>query len=171
MLEFLILSAPRSASTWVSNWLTTEHTLCLHDPVLEHEPEALDHMPTDRTLGAACTGLALLPDWVNAHPARKVIIHRSIPQIDHSLMGIGLTPLSRAWDGALERLQGLHVHFNDLWHPQAAAVIYQHLTHRLFDQPRWELLKKMHVDPHFNRLPVNAARTRAFRDRIERALA
>ena len=51
VIEFMVLSAPRSASTWAANWLTTEKTLCLHDPVLEHYPEDLDRIPCDRVLG------------------------------------------------------------------------------------------------------------------------
>ena len=167
----MVLAAPRSASTWISNWLTTEHSLCLHDPILEHAPEDLDLIHSDRPLGISCTGLALLPDWVNRHPARKVIVHRDLSQINRSLRVIGLSPLSCAWDGALEKINGLHISYGDLFNPAFAAPIYEHLTHRLFDVPRHALLTKMHIDPHFDQVMIKPERARQFKERVQRALA
>lgn len=171
MIEFMVLSAPRSGSTWMSNWLTTEATLCLHDPVLEHRPEDLDAIECDRTLGLSCTGLGLLPDFVNAHPARKVIVHRPIEQINRSLEMVGLSALSSAWDGALDKIHGLHVPFTHLFNTVLAAPIWEHLTHRLHDRARHAQLCKMHIDPEFSRVPVYRDRTREFRDAIVRALS
>lgn len=171
MIEFMVLSAPRSGSTWMSNWLTTEATLCLHDPILEHAPEALDHIESDRTLGVSCTGLALLPAFVNSHPARKVIVHRPIEQINRSLRSIGLTELSSIWDDALAKIVGMHVPFTHLFNSVLAAPIYEYLTHRLHDKARHAHLCRMHIDPEFTRVKVHRDRTRDFRDRIQRALA
>lgn len=170
MIEFMVLSAPRSGSTWMSNWLTTEATLCLHDPVLEHAPEDFDRIESDRMLGLSCSGLALLPDFVNDHPARKVIVHRPIKDINRSLEAVGLTQLSPKWQGALERINGLHVQFDHIFNTVLAAKIHQHLTGRAIDKVRHAHLCKMHVDPEFGRVPISRDRTRDYRDRVMRAL-
>lgn len=171
MVRFMVLSAPRSASTWVANWLTTERTLCLHDPVLEHDPDHLDSIPTARRLGVACTGLALLPDFVNAHPARKVVVHRDRAEVDRSLIAIGLSALGPRWTHALEDIQGMHVHYGDLFDPKRAKQIYEYLTEAPFDLERHTQLRQMHIEPHFKKLKIVPARARDFRRRIEAAFA
>lgn len=170
MIEFMVLSAPRSGSTWMSNWLTTEATLCLHDPVLEHAPEDFDRIESDRTLGLSCSGLALLPDFVNDHPARKLIIHRPMDEINRSLGSIGLTPLGNVWRGALDKIVGLHVQFDHIFNTVLANKMHQHLTGRPVDKVRHAHLCCMHIDPEFSRVEVARDRTRDFRERIVRAL-
>lgn len=167
----MVLSAPRSASSWVANWLTTEHTMCLHDPVFEHEPERLDFIPMSRTLGVACTALALLPDFVNGHPSRKVVVHRDFAEVDRSLVSIGLTALSSRWTHALEEIQGMHVHYADLFDIHKAKPIYEYLTEQRFDAERHRQLRMLHVEPNFKKLKIVPARARDFRRRLEAALA
>jgi len=169
MVEFMVLSAPRSASTWAANWLTTEKTLCLHDPVLEHYPEDLDTIACDRALGVACTGLALLPDFLRLHGARKVIIHRPLHEIDDSLEHIGLTKLGSQWQTALDKIGGFHVFYDDLFDIKEAAGIYEYLTRQRFDAARYQQLVAMHVEPNFGKVKIKPDRARAFRDRIQRA--
>lgn len=171
MIDFMVLSAPRSASTWAANWLTTERTLCLHDPVLEIDVDALDALRADRSLGIACTAMALLPDVVNAHPAHKVIVHRSLAEVNLSLESIGLTRLGPLWTRALDHIKGLHVYYEDLFNPLAASRMYYHLTGLPFDAARHEQLRAMYVEPAFEKVKVVADRARAFRDRLEAALA
>lgn len=168
MIEFMVLSAPRSASTWAANWLTTAKTLCLHDPVLEHVPEDLDKMPCDRRLGIACTAMALLPDFVNRHGARKVIVHRDLGEINTSLETCGLTALPKRWAGALDRIRGFHVYYDDLFDAAGARAIADALDVE-FDAARHAQLVAMHVEPQFERIVVRPDRARAFRNRIARA--
>lgn len=167
----MVLSAPRSGSSWASNWLTTEHSLCLHDPVLNFEPEELDNIPCQRTLGVACTGLALFPQWVNYHKARKIIVHRDRQEIDKSLLGIGLTPLGRAWDGALERIEGRHVQMEDLFNPAQAGAIFSWLTGQPFDYERHRVLLDLNVQPQFDRVHVKADAAKGFARRVREAIA
>ena len=167
----MVLSAPRSASTWAANWLTTEKTLCLHDPILEHTPEALDKIPCDRMLGLSCTALALLPDLINQHPARKLIVHRDLEEVNLSLISIGLTRLGRRWDTALDAIRGMHVYFGSLFETEQAGLIYEYLTELPFDAPRHEQLRNMYVEPNFSKVPIHAQTARSFRDRLTAALS
>lgn len=167
----MVLSAPRSASTWAANWLTTERTLCLHDPVFEHKPELLDEIPSDRTLGVACTALALLPEFVNAHPARKVIVHRDLHQVNRSLSSLGLTPLGSMWRGALEKIMGNHIQYEELFTPGIASWVYEFLTEQPFDAARHQQLCAMHVQPCYDKVRIEPERVRDFRRRLIEACA
>lgn len=168
----MVLSAPRSASTWVANWLTTDKTLCLHDPVLEYAPEELDQLHCDRRLGVSCTGLALLPDFVNRHLARKVVIHRNLSEVNQSLVSTGLSPLSPLWKGALERIEAdYRLHYHQLFDPANAKVIYEHLTSEPFDLVRFEQLRDMHVEPYFDQVRIKPERARDFRRRVAAVFA
>lgn len=162
MIEFMVLSAPRSSSTWVANWLTTDTTLCLHDPVLEHRVEELDRLQSDRRLGLSCTALALVPDWVNNHPARKVIVHRPLSEVNLSLANLHMAPLDPVWQKALDKIEGLHVRHRELFDQASAAAIYEYLLQRPLDEIRYNHLVGMQVEPAFERLRLPAGRAADF---------
>lgn len=171
MIAFMVLSAPRSGSTWASNWLTTAEQLCVHDPILENGVEELDHLPHQRRYGIACTALPLLTDWVNSHPAPKLILHRPLSEVNASLEAIGLSALGKGWPQLLERIEGFHVHYQDIFRASAAEMMWNHLCPALpFDRPRHALLTAMHIDPHFPRVRINRDRCRDFREQLQRAL-
>ncbi len=164
MIEFMLIAAPRSATTWAANWLTTDTTMCLHDPLLKWTRSELAHLNSPRRLGIACTGIALFPDWVNDHPARKVILHRPLHEIDQSLVDIGMTPISKHWEGVLEKIQGMHLDWQELFlRPQA---IYEYLLDLPFDAERWALLREMNVQPRFSELSINREATRQLMDEL-----
>lgn len=153
MLSFMVLAAPRSGTTWCANWLTTDATLCLHDPLWTHQYTELDAIESPKMLGISCTGTALFPDWVNSHPARKIILRRDLKEVDDSLERIGLTPCSKQWDGVLERIMGVHVEWTDIF--DRPKEIYEYLLDREFDPERHAQLVEMNVQPEFSRLTIN----------------
>jgi hypothetical protein len=157
MLQFMLLSAPRSASTWASAWLTTDTTLCLHDPLWRWHYTELDAIKSDKLLGIACTGVALFPDWVNAHPARKIILHRPLDEVDASLVKIGLTPCSAQWEGVLEKIRGVHLDWRDLF--ERPKDIYEYLLDRSFDAERHATLREMNIQPCFAALSIDRGAT------------
>ena len=151
-IEFMILAAPRSGTTWAANWLTTDATLCLHDPLLKWTKEELLDLQSPKRVGIACTGLALFPEWVNAHPARKVILHRPLQEVDASLQAIGMTSCSQQWEGVLDRIEGVHLKWTEMFtRPQ---WIYEYLLDVPFDPERWALLREINVQPHFEGLTI-----------------
>ncbi len=159
-IEFMLLAAPRSGTTWAANWLTTDTTLCLHDPLLKWMKDELDTLESHkkgRRLGIACTGLAMFPEWVNAHPARKIILHRPLTEIDASLQSMGMTPCSNHWQGVLDRIDGVHLSWSDLF--ERPQYIYEYLLDLPFDPERWALLREINVQPHFEGLTINPQAT------------
>jgi hypothetical protein len=157
MIDFMLLSAPRSASTWASAWLSTDTTLCLHDPLWRWHYSELDAIESPKRLGIACTGVALFPDWVNAHPARKIILHRDLAEVDASLEQIGMSACSQQWEGALDRIEGVHVAWTELF--TRPRYIYEYLLDLPFDPERWAVLREINMQPHFQQISVDQRAT------------
>lgn len=168
-IQFMLIAAPRSGTTWASNWLTTEHSLCLHDPLWRWHCSELDSVKCDRMLGIACTGIALFPEWVNAHPARKVILHRDLKEIDKSLTAIGLPAISEPWTGVLEQINGVHLDWRELF--ERPKHIYEYLLDRPFDAERHALLRDINMQPAFGSISIDRAATARLVRELEYARA
>jgi len=144
MIEFMVIGLPRSGTTWAANWLTTERTHCLHDPLYRYHYTQLDSIPSAKILGVSCTGLWAFPEWVNEHPARKVILHRDTAEINASLKSLGLP----AWPSTycpIDDLRGEHHHWRDIF--DRPEEIYTFLTGLPFDAVRHAELVKMNIQP------------------------
>jgi hypothetical protein len=157
MIDFMLIAAPRSGTTWASNWLTTDTTLCIHDPLWEHHYSELDDIQSEKRVGIACTGMAYFLDWVNKHPARKVILHRDLEGINESLYNIGLPDIEPFYLENLDKVEGLHVWWTDLF--ENPKVIYEYLLQLPFDKERHKLLKDIEMQPKFSGLTINKAVT------------
>ena len=168
MVEFMVIAAPRSGTTWAANWLTTDRTLCLHDPLFECHYEHLDRIHTEKLLGVSCTGLAFFVDWVNAHPARKVVLHRDIKEINESLDSIGLAALDNTYLDRLDRIEGYHTDWSDIFNDP--KFIYEFLTQRPFDVERHALLSTIEMQPEFSKLKVGREVTRKLLHEIQMSI-
>lgn len=155
MIEFMVITAPRSASTWTSNWLTTDTTLCMHEPLWKMHYTDMDGIKSNKMLGISETGIAKFPEFVNAHPARKVVLHRDLAECSASLVELGFNPLSKFWEGALDQIQGRHYHWRDVFDEVKAKDIYEFLLEREFDVERHRWIKEIEMQPQFAGLSVN----------------
>lgn len=155
MLNFMILALPRTATTWAANWLTTDNTLCLHDPLNNWHYTALDGLESRRRVGVSCTGLYNFTDWLNDHPAPKVILHRDMSEINEELRRLGMPEITKADKLKLGRIKGLHCHYSDLF--KNPAPIYERLLGVPFDQERHAELCQIAMQPRFEGLTYNPA--------------
>lgn len=153
MIEFMVIGPPRSGTTWAANWLTTERTLCLHDPLWTMHYTEIDNYPTSRRLGVSCTGLLMFPEWLNRHPARKLVLHRPLEEVNASLDEIGLDLITDAIIGNLDRIEGMHVFWMDLFN--TPEKIHQYLLGEPHDIERHQLLKQMEIQPNFEGLTIS----------------
>lgn len=170
MIEFMVLGMPRSGTAWCANWLTTDRTLCLHDPLWRRHYSELDSIMSKKRLGVSCTGLALFTEYVNQHPARKVILHRPLEEVNASLIAMGVEPLTAMWQGALGRIVGAHYLWDDIFDPGVAEGMYELLLEQPFDAERHQMLLGLNVQMAFEKVtPDPVAARRLFADLVAKA--
>lgn len=158
MIEFMLIAAPRSGTTWAANWLTTDTTLCLHDPLWTRHYSELDEVKSTKHIGISCTGIMHFHAFVNAHPARKVILHRDLNEINDSLRAIGLTDMEQKYIDALDKIKGIHCHWEEIF--SNPSPIYEYLLQLPFDEERHKLLKEIEMQPLFSGLTIGKDTTR-----------
>ena len=147
----MVIGAPRSGTTWAANWLTTDTTLCLHDPLFDFTLNELDAMEGgEKKIGVSCTGLAMFPHWVNNRSVPKVILHRPLEEINDSLDKIGLPPLEPQWDTLLNEIQGWHVEWTRIF--EDPEHIYKYLLNKPFDRERHQQLKRWVIEPDLSQI-------------------
>lgn len=141
MIEFMLLAAPRSGTAWAANWLTTDRSLCLHDPLNRWTLAELDNRwLKHRKLGIACTVSALSKD-INQHTARKVVLHRDPQEVRESMAQLRIRG---DYDfAALDKVEGRHYDWEQLF--EDPAPIYEFLLRVPFDIERHRELRGMNV--------------------------
>jgi hypothetical protein len=145
MLDFIVLGLPRSATTWLANWLTTDRTLCLHDPFARSLPETWD--AGGKLLGISCTGAYLMPTWLAQFDCPVAIIERDPAECDACLAKLGL-PDTAPLREPLANTEGRRFKFADLWNEDTARELWAHLLPGLpFDAARYRLLREMRIEP------------------------
>jgi len=143
LIDFLVIAAPRSGTGWAANWLTTDSTLCYHGLSARTSMDDWATLKSDRMLGSAETALWWASGKLNAHPARKVILHRPAHEICESLQMPELMPRVRDMQSALHSIDGMHVQWTQLF--ENPAPIYEHLLQRPFDAQRHAELMRLQV--------------------------
>jgi hypothetical protein len=113
----------------------------------------LDGLTSKKSLGVSCTGLYWFSEWVNKHPARKVILHRDISEINESLIELGLPALDDEAEKRLDSIQGVHLDWQDLFN--APKRMYEYLLERPFDEERHAALVGIEMQPQFAGLTIN----------------
>lgn len=157
-LDFLVFGLPRSMTTWAANWLTTDNTICWHDPAAVMPPWQCDQRSSSkRYRGMSCTGSWLFTDWVNEHPAPTLVIERPVEEVNASLQRLGLEPLA---DELLERfswLPGVRVSCKDLLDGAVARDVWNYLLPDVpYDVERHMQLRDMVVLTDVSSIPTAA---------------
>ena len=157
MISFMVLGGPRSGTTWAANWLTTDSTICLHDPLLEMPITQLQRLTFGggQRLGISCTSACLYPDWVNAQKCPKVVLHRDVAAVNKSLRELGLVELIPHKHQArlLAIKDAMHVRYDHLFAPTAAERIAKYLGVP-WDWARHDVLRQMRIEPMWKSLNV-----------------
>lgn len=145
-LAFMVLAYPRSGTTWLANWLTTDRSLCLHDPLAYAMPQ---DWPVDaRVRGISCTGSYLLPEWLQGYRCPIAVIERDRRDCDASLAALDLPAYGDVATAALDDVNGRRFAFAALWDEAEAAKLWAYLLPQIpFDAIRYRLLRDMQVQP------------------------
>lgn len=158
IINFMVLGGPRSATTWAANWLTTNETVCLHDPLLEYTPAQLHRMtfPGGKRFGISCTSSMLYPDWVNLQKCPKLVLHRNVGEINKSLEDLGLIKLIPARHEARlasVKTNAMHIPYEYMFNTSFAAKISEFLGVP-FDAHRYDIIRQMRIEPFFKHLNI-----------------
>ena len=150
MIEFMVIGYPRSCTAWMSNWLTTDTTHCIHDPLFQYHYDELDGIESKKMLGISCTGIVMFKEWLVKHPARKLIIHRDINDVNESLRRIGLDAIPR-FD--IDYIDGIHIEHEQLF--DNPKKIYEYLVQKDFDEERFIALKDLNIQRSLEAVTIN----------------
>lgn len=158
MIDFMVIGLPRSGTTWVTNLLNTADIFCKHDPLYETHYREIDSVygAIKHVNGISCTGLWRWPDWVNSHPATKIIIHRRVCEVEESLDELGLH-CDIEDHSNLNEIEGLHIGFEQLFDVNVwENVLWPAITNDLpFDRVRFEQLTTIAMEPMFARVEID----------------
>jgi hypothetical protein len=161
-LDFMVLAYPRSGTTWAANWLTTDRSLCLHDPWSIGMPATWPH--DGRTRGIACTGSYLMPKWLAQYDVPTLVIERERDDCDASMAKIGLTA-GDVPQSMIDDVPAYRIAFDDLFNEVVAREVWEFLLPRVpFDSIRYRLLQTMQVQPHMQKWKPDEATIRALID-------
>lgn len=176
MIDFMVLAGPRSATTWIANFLTTDTSVCLHDPLLRYTTDQLDRLVIPgKRIGISCTCAAAFPEWVTAHKCPKVVMYRDVEDMNASLRKLKLRELDKA--AHLTRLIALDVPGNrwfdwaDVFQQKSARALYEHLLPDLkFDPVRHHELVQMRIEPRWADLEIQTVAVAALNERVRKTL-
>lgn len=145
-VDFIVLGLPRSGTTWLANLLTTDRSLCLHDPFAKSLPETWQ--AGTKLLGISCTGAYMMPGWLAQQDCPVAVIERDPVACDASLVAAGLPPTTERLRESLACVDGSRWRYSDLWHEASARELWAFLLPRLpFDVARYRLLRDMRIEP------------------------
>lgn len=144
MIDFAVFALPRSGTAWLANWLTTDRSLCLHDPFAVSMPE---HWESKGRFGIACTGSYLFPKWLHTLDCPVAVIERDPLECNASLRANGLPENVMHLKRALDATDGRRWRFADLWNEDKARELWAFLLPAVkFDAQRYRLLRSLHVE-------------------------
>jgi len=146
ILDFVVIGLPRSGTTWIANWLTTDRTFCMHDPFAQGLPDRWYR--DQRKFGISCTLSFLLEGWLDQFRCPIAIIERDPQACDASLRAMGLTNNDHLRE-SFRHQKGRVFSFEDLWEESKARALWDYLLPaETFDALRYHQLVRMQVQPH-----------------------
>jgi len=172
VLDFIVVGFPRSGTSWISNWLTTDDTICLHDPLNFLYPRQIERLEyTGKRVGICCTGSWLLPEWVNKQGVRTAVITRDRDCRAASLSRFGFHPLPEELETRASKINGLRFDFDDLWYQREAKALWEYLMPgKPFDLLRYNMLRDLNIQPRSSFSTFDPAIAEAVWSEIEEEL-
>lgn len=158
MIDFAILSLPRSGSTWAANWLTTDKSFCIHDPLNHIDLNTLKTISVPGKLfGVSCTGLWLFPEWVKENVRRWVILENDEDSVNKSLEQIKMPPIVKEWFDRFKAMPGPRINHKAMFQESTAYEIWEMLFDGEipFDVLRHDLLVEFQIQPNFDKCTLD----------------
>lgn len=156
MLDFVVTGLPRSATTWLAVFLTTNESLCLHDPFAMGWPDTWQR--DGRRFGISCTGIYLMPEILQRQDCPVAIIERDPSDCEQSIERMGFKESHiQKLKTMLDQADGRRFQYEDLWVEERAEELWDFLVPGLkFDHLRYRQLAQMQIQPHMGKWKPNA---------------
>lgn len=145
LIRFIIAGLPRSGTTWLSVFLSTDDCLCLHDPIATLTPKELEKWD-----GGVCdTGLWYFEDWCKQNTEKFVIIDRNFKEVNKSLSDKGIDVLPEFFEDKFHSVTpNKKFYFEDLFTEEIAEELWTYIyPEKPFNKIRWNELKNTHIEP------------------------
>jgi hypothetical protein len=158
-LAFRVFGLPRSGTTWMSNWLTTNDSICWHNPVFFAGVPGIEQWAAkqDVPAGISCTGTWLASGLDPDVPT--ICLTRELADIQASLAAIGLCPYPQEWYDMFMALPYEQWRMDELMEQEGARRVHHYLLPGVpFNLARWQELKRMAIQTERGEV------TRAIRD-------
>lgn len=145
MIDFMVLALPRSGTAWVSNLLTTDTSLCIHEAFMDHSINDLDNLAYDGMLGIAETSAFTKVDEINQHSAKKLVIERPLNEVNESIAKLGFKAMPSYSADLMIQLKGYRIAYKDLFNYEIMAEAYYYLLRKELNQERHKMLCQMNI--------------------------
>lgn len=159
-MPFLVTGLPRSRTAWLANALTTDHSFCRHEALLDGVTALVPWLSGASRRGDSDSGLPLVWPMVrNAFPeAPLVIVKRDPMQVRASAVKFlgdrfdvsKLLDVISSMESALKEIEVTELHlsvrFEDVGNVETGAKIWKYVLPDLpFDPVRWTFLNTLNV--------------------------
>lgn len=146
-MRFAIVACPRSRTAWLANLLTTDKSVCYHEPLsgLSSMDELALILNTGERVGVSDTMLGMYDLKMFD---KVVVVHRPYEEICQSLKRLGLNTNHFIWElhQKLPSIRGLHIQYQDLAAYKTCREIYQYcLPGEDLSLARWTILNRLNV--------------------------
>jgi hypothetical protein len=120
-------------------------------------------------IGVSCTGIWRWPEFVNEHPANKIVVMRDVDEVNAGLDEIGLPMLEPEAEQMLNNIEAPHIPFEHLFDVKEAEKIWNHLVGPVgFCPLRHAQLCEFLVQPNFMEIKPDKDVTRKLYDELSR---
>ena len=154
MRTFFIAGPPRSGTGWLSAFLTTDKSLCLHEGV-KFGPYSTTFSKVGREIcGDAGSHIQVnFKEILKEFPEAKfVIVSRDPEESRKSAENLGLEIPGEVFDENFKKLlemsrstKFLHIRFEDLFTLDACRSVWNHCIGTEFDYHRWEIFRRLNI--------------------------
>lgn len=145
MIKFIITGLPRSGTTWLSVFLTTDDCVCLHDPYVTYTPEELEGW----TGGISDTALWFYDDWCKRNTDKFILIEREPEEVAIALSQKGLPQVPEyLYNTYLGKSANKVVLFKELFEDKTLEDLWNYVhPEKEFNKIRLEQLKQIYMSP------------------------
>lgn len=146
MIKYIIAGLPRSGTTWLSVFLTTDDCVCLHDPFASYTPEELAKWEG----GITDTALWFYDEWCKLNTTKFILIKRKEEDVIAALDQKGLPPLPDSiYEIFVNKQADKEIEFSDLFKEETLRDLWNYIyPEKEFPREKWIQFRQIYMSPN-----------------------